>query len=85
MVGQRVSAFKNNLNFKSFDMPDVTNVFGLEPEKLKIGMLTVTKRVLDIADVDIEEMSAELMEISPMAYVIYYEECSTRSRIASER
>lgn len=66
-------------------MPDVTNVFGLEPEKLKIGMITVTKRVLDIADVDIEEMSAELMEISPMAYVIYYEECSTRSRIASER
>jgi len=75
MVGQRVSAFRSNLHFKNFDMPDVAKVFGLEPEKLKIGMFTVAKRVLDITDDDIEEMSAELMDIYPVAYGIYYEEC----------
>ena len=75
MVGQRVSVFRNYLRTNDFDMPDVAKVFGLDPEKMKTGMFTVAKRVLAIAGEDIEEMSAELMEIYPMVYGIYYEEC----------
>ena len=54
---------------------DIAKILGLDPGKLKTGMRTVAKRVLDITDEEIEEMSDELMQIYPVAYGIYYEEC----------
>ena len=75
MTGQRVGAFKDYLRIVNYDMPDIAKIFSLDPEILKAGMRTVAKRVLDITDEEIEEMSDELMQIYPVAYGIYYEEC----------
>ncbi len=75
MTGQRVGSFRNYLRGINYDMPDIAKILGLDPGKMKTGMRTVTKRVLDITDEEIEEMSGELMEIYPVAYGIYYEEC----------
>lgn len=75
MVGQRIGAFKNYLHSLSFDMSDIAKGYGLDPVKLNTGMLSVAKRALAITDDDIEEMSNELMEIYPVAYGIFYEEC----------
>lgn len=75
MTGQRVGSFRNYLRGVNYDMSDIAKILGLDPEKLKTGMRTVAKRVLDITDEEIEEMSDELMQIYPVAYGIYYEEC----------
>lgn len=85
MVRQRVETFRNYLHIQNFDMPDIAKLFGLDPEKLKTGMMTVAERALDITDEDIEEMSDELIKMYPMAYGIYYEECirSIRDHVRS--
>ncbi len=75
MTGQRVGSFRNYLRGVNYDMSDIAKILGLDPGKLKTGMRTVAKRVLDITDEEIEEMSDELMQIYPVAYGIYYEEC----------
>lgn len=75
MVGQRASSFKNYLHFRDFDMPDVAKTFGITSEKLKAGMTETAKRVLDISEADIDEMSDELMEMYPVGYAVYYETC----------
>ena len=74
-IKTKLSGFRNHLNIVDFDFPVLAREFNLDPEKQRLGMIDTAKRVLDITEDDIYSMSAELENLYPQPYAIYYEEC----------
>ena len=49
--------------------------YGIDPEKQKADMIATAKRVLTITESEIRSLSDELIEMYPVGYGVYYEEC----------
>lgn len=74
-VKRRLAAFRKHLEYIGFDIPGLAKEFNLDPERQKSVMIATARRVLSITDDEINAMSSELMEVYPIGYAAYYEEC----------
>lgn len=67
--------FKRHLQYVTFDLPGVAAEYGIDPEKQKADMIATAKQVLTITESEIRSLSDELIEMYPVGYGVYYEEC----------
>ena len=74
-IAQILNDYRYHLSFQKFDVPGLAKEFYLDPEEMRLGMITTAKRVLEITEDDITELSDELSELYPVAIAVFYEEC----------
>jgi len=74
-IAQILNGFRYHLSFQTFDIPGLAKEFFLDPDEMRLGMISTAKRVLEITEDDITELSDELCELYPVAIAVYYEEC----------
>lgn len=72
---RHMQEFKQHLSFIDFDIPELAREFHISPEKQKEVMISTAKRILDITEDEIAEMSDELDLMYPVGYDVYYEKC----------
>lgn len=75
IVRQRLATFQRYLSMLDFNVPGLAREFNLDCEKMREGMIAVGKRVLEISENEINELSEELENLYPMEVSIYYETC----------
>lgn len=74
-IAQILNSYRYHLSFQKFDIPGLAKEFYLDPEEMRLGMIATAKRVLEITEDDITELSDELCELYPVAIAVFYEEC----------
>ena len=74
-IAQILNGFRYHLSFQKFDAPGLAKEFYLNPEEMRLGMIDTAKKVLEISEDDIDELSDELCELYPVAVAVFYEEC----------
>ena len=67
--------FRHYTQMESFNISGLACEFNLDPEEMRIGMISTVKRAEAITDDALNELSDELMEMYPAAVAVYYEEC----------
>lgn len=67
--------FRNYTQMEDFNIPGLAREFNLDPEEMRIGMISTVKHAETITDDALNELSDELMEMYPAAIAVYYEEC----------
>lgn len=75
MMKHKLAAFQQYIRYQHLDVPGLAREFRLNLERQKTGMISTSKRILDITEEEIDAMSDELMELYPAAIAVYYEEC----------
>jgi hypothetical protein len=72
----KLDAFCDYMRRLSFDAAcEFAPELHMDPEKMKNGMITVAKKVLDITDEEIDAMVDELSKMYPAGYADYYAGC----------
>ena len=74
-IAQILHDYRYHLSFQKFDIPGLAKEFYLDPDEMRLGMITTAKRLLEITEKDITELSDELCELYPVAIAVFYEEC----------
>lgn len=74
-VKRTLQAFRRSLQYVTFNLPEIAAEYGLDPKKQKSSMIATAKRALTITESEIRELSDELIEMYPIGYSVYYEEC----------
>lgn len=74
-LSRLLDGFRYYLHLQRFDFPGLAREFHLDPKEMRQGLIGVGKRVLDITEEELEELSDELCNLYPTAVAVYYEEC----------
>ena len=72
----KLDAFCGYIGRLSFDAAcEFAPELHMDPEKMKDGMITVAKKVLDITDEEVDTLVEELSQMYPAGYAEYYAGC----------
>lgn len=74
-ISRLLDGFRRHLQLQCFDYPGLAKEFHLDPKEMRQGIIAVAKRVLDITEEELDELSDELCNLYPTAVAVYYEEC----------
>lgn len=80
MMIRMLDSFTSHLSRLDFDYSSLAEEFHIDPGLLQSGMIETAKRVIDIPDEDLDQLSDELSDMYPMEIAVYYEMCIRKMR-----